>query len=84
MDNENRAKGSVDYVVMGNVVNKMVYLLLAFFLGGLGVHKFYAGKIGAGVIYLLFSWSGIPTIISLIEFFVGLFQVADANGNIVV
>lgn len=26
------------------VVNKWIYVLLAFFLGGLGAHKFYAGK----------------------------------------
>jgi hypothetical protein len=25
-------------------VNKIIYIVLAFFLGGFGVHKFYAGK----------------------------------------
>ena len=30
----------------GKPVNKIIYCILAFFLGGNGVHKFYAGKIG--------------------------------------
>lgn len=41
--------------------------MLAFFLGGFGVHKFYLGRIGAGVLYLLFFWTFIPAIIAFIE-----------------
>jgi TM2 domain-containing membrane protein YozV len=41
--------------------------VLAILLGGLGVHKFYMGKIVIGIIYLLFCWTGIPSIIGLIE-----------------
>ena len=33
--------------------NKWVALLLCFFLGAFGAHKFYEGKILFGVIYLL-------------------------------
>jgi TM2 domain-containing membrane protein YozV len=47
--------------------NKWVAALLAFFLGGLGVHKFYLGQTGMGVVYLLFCWTFIPVILSLIE-----------------
>lgn len=47
--------------------NKNVAGLLALFLGGLGIHKFYLGKIGTGILYLLFSWTGIPTIIGWVE-----------------
>ncbi len=36
-------------------------------LGSLGVHKFYLGKIGMGILYLVFCWTGIPGIIGLIE-----------------
>lgn len=65
-------------------VNKVTYCLLAFFLGGLGVHKFYAGKTGTGILYLLFCWTGIPAFIAFIEFIVGLCKKSDASGNILV
>ena len=41
--------------------------LLAIFLGGIGVHKFYLEKFGQGIIYLLLCWTWIPAIIGLIE-----------------
>jgi TM2 domain-containing membrane protein YozV len=54
--------------------NKIVAALLAFFLGGLGIHKFYLGKNTAGIIMLMCSLFGIillfiPTlIVGLIAF----------------
>lgn len=41
--------------------------LLALFLGGLGVHKFYTGRAGMGFLYLVFCWSFIPAIIAIVE-----------------
>ena len=41
--------------------------LLALFVGGLGIHKFYLGQVGLGIVYLLFCWTGIPAIIAFIE-----------------
>lgn len=63
-------------------VSKIAYALFAFFLGGFGAHKFYAGKIVWGIVYLLFCWTLIPGIVALIEFIIALTKTADANGNI--
>ena len=68
----------------GKVVNKTVYCLLALILGGVGGHKFYAGKIGSGICYLVFFWTCIPCIIALVELISALCKHADAAGNIVV
>ena len=66
----------------GRPVSKVGYCLLAFFLGGLGIHKFYAGKSGIGVVYLLFCWTGIPAFCALIDFIIGLCKPSDQDGNI--
>ena len=47
--------------------NKVVAGILAILLGDLGIHKFYLGKIGWGIVYLLFCWTGIPAIVGMIE-----------------
>jgi TM2 domain-containing membrane protein YozV len=47
--------------------NKVAAGLLGILLGSFGAHKFYLGKIGQGILYLIFSWTGIPGIIGLIE-----------------
>ena len=65
-------------------VNKIAYGLLGILLGGLGVHKFYAGKIGLGIVYILFSWTGIPSIIGLIEGIIGLTKEEEEPGMILV
>ncbi len=63
-------------------VNKVAYVLLAFFLGGIGAHKFYSGKIGTGIVYLIFSWTFIPSIIAFVEFIIALTKTSDEYGNI--
>ncbi len=47
--------------------NRILAALLAFFFGTFGVHRFYLGSIGLAILYLLFCWTGIPTIISVVE-----------------
>ncbi len=49
-------------------VNKAALLLMTFFLGGIGGHKFYLGKNWQGVLYLVFFWTYIPALVSLVEF----------------
>ena len=47
--------------------NKWIAIILAFFFGAFGIHKFYLGQIGMGIVYLLFCWTGITAIIGIIE-----------------
>ncbi|TWW13942.1 hypothetical protein LABALGNA3A7_01860 [Dellaglioa algida] len=82
--NDNNNSGANTLYAAGKVVNKLVYVLVALFLGGLGVHKFLAGKIGTGIIYLIFCWTGIPSLLGFVEAIIALFKTADSNGNIIV
>ena len=45
----------------------MTAALLALFLGGLGAHRFYLGRTGSGILYLLFFWTFIPALIAFVE-----------------
>ena len=51
--NNTNTNANVNAVPAGNAKNKWVTLLLWFFLGYVGGHKFYEGKIGMGIIYFL-------------------------------
>ncbi|HHP5671100.1 TPA: TM2 domain-containing protein [Escherichia coli] len=81
-DNQQQSSG-VNYVQAGKVVNKTVYIILALFLGGFGGHKFYAGKIGAGILYLIFCLTFIPAVLAIIDIIVAATKTADSNGNII-
>jgi len=62
--------------------SRLTAMLLAIFLGWLGVHRFYLNTPVLGVIYLVFFWTGIPLVISLIEAVVWAFtsdQTFQAN-----
>jgi len=69
------------FVMQFNAAKKdpTVAVLLALFLGGIGIHKFYLGQTGLGVLYLIFCWTGIPSIIAFIEAFVIAGQVGKYN-----
>lgn len=60
--------------------NKTVTILLAFFLGGLGVHRFYLGQTGKGILYLIFCWTFIPSLIALFDFF-GFIFMSESSFN---
>jgi TM2 domain-containing membrane protein YozV len=60
--------------------NRITAALLAFFLGGIGIHKFYLGENAAGVFYLIFSCTFIPGIIAIFDF-IGLLLTTDQAFN---
>lgn len=62
--------------------SRLAALLLCFFLGWLGVHRFYVGKVGTGVAMIFtFGGLGIWTLIDFIMIVTGSFT--DANGRYV-
>jgi TM2 domain-containing membrane protein YozV len=58
--------------------NKTIAAVLAIFVGGLGIHKFYLGKPFLGVLYLIFCWTAVPSIIALIE---GIIYIASSEDD---
>lgn len=65
-------------------VNKALYIVLAILLGSFGIHKFYAGKVGTGIVFFIFSWTFIPAILGIIDGVRTLDRVPDKDGNIYV
>ena len=70
------------------IINKsrVAYIVLGIFLGGLGVHNFYAGYSGKGIAQLLLTvligWLVLPVIAVMIWVIIELCTVTtDANGN---
>ena len=67
--------------------NKIVAALLAFFLGWLGIHKFYLGKTTAGIIMLLCGTIGWvlfaipPMIIGVIAFIEFIIYLLKTDGD---
>lgn len=65
------ASGGIGYIHK----KKITALLLCFFLGFLGVHRFYVGKSGTGILYLLtFGLGGIGVLIDFIIILLGGFK----------
>lgn len=60
--------------------DKVVALIITFFFGSVGGQYFYYGNYVAGIICLLFCWTLIPTIWSLIYFFI-LLGMSDQTFN---
>ncbi len=75
-----RSCPSCGAVQQGSVGNKSrtTATVLAFLLGGIGAHKFYLGRVGTGILYLLFCWTFIPAFISFVEFIIYLTMTDEA------
>ncbi len=58
----------------GVKANWLITLLLCIFVGALGIHRFFVGKIGTGLLYLFtFGLFGIGWIYDLIMIVIGKF-----------
>ncbi|MEU5942404.1 TM2 domain-containing protein [Micromonospora sp. NPDC047548] len=67
-------------VSVGTQKSWVVALLLCFFVGVLGVHRFYVGKVGTGILQLVtLGGLGIWTFIDFIMILVGAFR--DKQGQ---
>jgi TM2 domain-containing membrane protein YozV/ribosomal protein L40E len=47
--------------------SRVLASVFALLLGTFGIHKFYLGRVGQGILYIVFFWTGIPTIVGFIE-----------------
>lgn len=55
-------------------------ILLCFFLGSLGIHRFYVGKIGTGILQIItLGGLGVWVLIDFIMIIIGKFQ--DSEGR---
>lgn len=48
--------------------------VLALFLGGFGAHKFYMRRPGVALLYIVFCWTGIPSVVAFAEGIIYLFE----------
>ena len=61
--------------------DEVIGVLLASLLGGFGIHHFYLRRDGLGILYLIFFWTGIPTVVAWIEAFFMPSRVRQYNAS---
>jgi TM2 domain-containing membrane protein YozV len=47
--------------------DKTITAILALFVGGFGIHRFYLRQNGQGLLYLVFFWTAIPAIVAFVD-----------------
>ena len=66
-------------VVVKSNKSKLLAALLCLFLGYLGIHRFYVGKVGTGILWLVTGGiAGIGVVVDFIMILVGSFT--DSEG----
>ena len=54
---------------------QIIYVILCYFIGFLGIHRFYVGKIGTGILYMFtIGLFGIGVIVDLV---IGLIRIVN-------
>ena len=77
---EEKASASAVRQYLYSPKSRAAALLLCFFFGVFGVHRFYVGKIGTGILYLLTGGCfGIGWLIDMVTIACGVFR--DSQGN---
>lgn len=67
VNNQNNNVQSTGQMPVQGSKSKVFAAILAIFLGGFGIHKFYLGQVGQGLLYLIFFWTFIPALLALID-----------------
>lgn len=57
--------------------SRVMAALFGILLGGLGIHHFYLGRIGLGILYVVFCWTLVPAIVGFIE---GIIYLSMSDG----
>ena len=76
---------SEQYINQNQIISsksKGVAAVLCFFLGSLGIHRFYVGKVGTGILWLLtLGLCGFGTLVDFIMILCGSFK--DGYGAVI-
>ena len=60
--------------------NRTTTLLLCFFLGAIGAHRFYVGKVGTGILYLFtLGFFGFGVMVDFITIITGSFKTKEGE-----